>query len=143
MNERSVRLADVRVGQELPTLSIPFTVTSVMAAAIATRDYQPVHHDVERARALGSETVFTSTHTASGYLERLVLAWAGPGAFLRRLKLRLGVPNYAGDTLHLRGRVTAVDVASGCVSVEAVGTNSRGEHVTAELVAVLKESSGE
>lgn len=143
MNERSVCLADVRVGEELPALNIPFTVTSVMAAAIATRDYQPVHHDVERARELGSETVFTSTHTATGYLERLVLAWAGPNAFLRSLKLRLGVPNYAGDTLHLSGRVTALDIPSRCVSIEAVGINSRGEHVRAELVAVLKDVADE
>ncbi|QHE88799.1 hypothetical protein F9K07_08150 [Hydrogenophaga sp. BPS33] len=138
-----MRVADARVGQQLPPLNIPVTVTSVAAAAIATRDYQPVHHDIERARALGSETVFTSTHTATGYLEWLVLAWAGPGAFLRSLKLRLGVPNYAGDTLHLQGQVTAVDIALGRVHVEAIGSNSRGQHVTAELVVQLKGDGGE
>lgn len=129
----------VREGQQLPSLRIPITTTLVMAAAIATRDYQPVHHDLDRARALGSETVFTSTHTVAAWLERLVLQWAGPGAFLRSLKLRLGVPNYAGDELLLQGAVSAVDAATGRVTVTATGTNSRGEHVKATLVVQLKE----
>lgn len=135
------RIADVRVGEALPTLSIPVTVTSVMAGAIATRDYQPVHHDLERARALGSETVFFSTHTTAAYLERLVLQWAGPQAFLRSLKLRLGVPNYAGDTLALGGHVTAIDASERDVSIAATGTNSRGEHVNAELVVRIGDAT--
>jgi acyl dehydratase len=140
MSEAGLRFSDIRPGQELPGLRIALTPTLVMAAALATRDYQPVHHDADRARALGSETVFTSTHTATAYLERLVLQWAGPGAFLRSLKLRLGVPNYAGDELQLAGRVAAVDAERRQVTVVAVGTNSRGEHVTAQVVVQIQET---
>lgn len=133
--------ANLKQGQELPVLRVPISVTSVMAGAIATRDYQPVHHDLERARAMGSETVFTSTHTTAAYLERLVLQWAGPNAFLKSLKLRLGVANYAGDELVLKGNIIALDQATHCVTVAATGSNSRGEHVTAQLVVQLKESA--
>lgn len=139
MRETATPFSSMAVGQALPSLRVPITVTSVAAAAIATRDYQPVHHDLERARALGSETVFTSTHTTAAYLERLMLQWAGPTAFLKSLKLRLGVPNYAGDELVLDGRVTAIDAATRQVSVAAVGRNSRGDHVTASLVVEIKE----
>jgi acyl dehydratase len=143
MSDSATRFSSIQVGQELPGLRVPITVTSVAAAAIATRDFQPVHHDLARARALGSETVFTSTHTTAGYLERLVLQWAGPTAFLKSLKLRLGVPNYAGDELVLAGQVTAIDAAARQVSIAAVGRNSRGDHVTASLVVEIKESPRE
>lgn len=140
MGESGMNFAAIREGQQLPSLRIPITTTLVMAAAIATRDYQPVHHDVDRARALGGNSVFTSTHTVAAWLERLVLQWAGPHAFLKSLKLRLGVPNYAGDELVLQGTVSAVDPATRCVTVAATGTNSRGEHVKATLVVAPKEA---
>jgi hypothetical protein len=40
-----MKLADVQVGDELPPLAIPLTRTRIVATAIATRDYQDVHHD--------------------------------------------------------------------------------------------------
>ena len=136
-----MRFADVRQGQVLPAIRVPISVTSAMATALATRDYQPVHHDLERARALGSQTVFTNTHTTAGYLERLVMQWAGPNAFLKSVKLRLGVPSYAGDELVLGGTVVATDAASGRVTIKASGSNSLGEHVTAELVVTWPEQA--
>ena len=136
-----MRFSDLQINQALPAIRVPVTVTSVMATALATRDYQPVHHDLERARSLGGTTVFTNTHTAAGYLERLVMQWAGPNAFLKRLKLRLGVPNYAGDELVLTGTVTATEAATRRVTVAAKGSNSLGDHVTAELVVQWPEDS--
>ncbi len=136
-----MRFADVKQGQVLPAIRVPITITSVMATALATRDYQPVHHDIERARALGSQTVFTNTHTTAGYLERLVMQWAGSNAFLKSLKLRLGVPNYAGDELVLSGTVVATDAATGRVTIKASGSNSLGQHVTAELVVTWPEQA--
>ncbi len=143
MSEAAARFSRVQPGEALPELRVPVTVTSVMAGAIATRDYQPVHHDLERARAMGSETVFSSTHSTAAYLERLALQWAGPTAFLKSLKLRLGVANYAGDELVLTGRVTAVDADKRQASLKAAGHNSRGEHVTATLVVEFKEQPRE
>ncbi len=136
-----MRFADVKQGQVLPAIRVPITITSAMATALATRDYQPVHHDLERARALGSQTVFTNTHTTAGYLERLVMQWAGPNAFLKSLKLRLGVPSYAGDELVLGGTVVAIDAASARVTIKASGSNSLGEHVSAELVVTWPEQA--
>lgn len=141
MSEQAFRLSAVRVNQELPAIRVPVTITSTMATALATRDYQPVHHDLEHARAMGSESVFTNTYATAGYLERLVMQWAGAGAFLKSLKLRLGVPNYAGDEMLLTGKVTAIDLATRQVTVAATGRNSRGDHVTAELVVKLPENS--
>lgn len=139
--QSTLRFADVRLGQELPSFEVSVTVTSVMATALATRDYQPVHHDLGKVKSLGNETVFTNTHTTAAYLEKLVMQWAGPNAFLKSLKLRLGVPNYAGDKMLLKGKVSALDVATKCVTIAAVGSNSRGDHVTADLVVELRENN--
>lgn len=139
MNKADIKIVDISIGHELPSIRVPVTITSVMATAVATRDYQPVHHDLMLAQSNGSETVFTNTHTAAGYLERLIMQWAGPNAFLKRLKFRMGGPNYAGDELVLKGTVTACDPNSRCVTVAAVGTNARGDHVTGELVVQLAE----
>ena len=141
MSEQAIRLSDVHVNQELPAIRVPITITATMASALATRDFQPVHHDLERARAMGSESVFTNTHATAGYLERLVMQWAGAGAFLKSLKLRLGVPNYAGDEMVLAGKVTAIDIDTRQVTVAATGRNSRGDHVTAELVVRMPENA--
>ena len=40
-----VRYDDVQVGDELPPLEVPLTRTLIVATAIASRDYQDVHHD--------------------------------------------------------------------------------------------------
>ena len=139
MNE-PVALATLRVGASLPQVRIDFPLTRVVAGALATRDYQPVHHDVDLARRNQTATVFTNTHTTAGCLERLALQWAGPDAFLRRLALRLGAPNHAGDTLLLDASVSAIDLTQRRVTLAAVGRNSLGEHVTAELVVQFPEA---
>ena len=49
----SRRFVDVAIGQELPELVVELTPTLIVAGAIASRDYQDVHHDLEEARARG------------------------------------------------------------------------------------------
>ena len=137
MTRATRRFDEVREGEELPPLHVPLSLLSIMAAAVATRDYQPVHHDVERVRALGNETVFMNTHTTAGHLERLVREWAGPDAVLRGVAFRLGTPNYAGDAMTLGGRVASRDAASRTVTVAVVGTNSRGTHVDGTVAVQL------
>lgn len=128
---------DVRVGDELPGLAIQMGLTGIMAAAVATRDYQPVHHDPDLARSLGNKDVFFNTHTTAGFLERFVMEWAGPAAFLKSVKFRMGTPNYAGDTLSLRGRVAECRAADRTVVVAVAGTNAGGTHVDGTVTVQL------
>jgi acyl dehydratase len=51
--------------------------------------------------------------------------------------IRLGVPNYPGDTMRLSGSVTEVDPGTGAVTVAVRGANSRGDHVTATVRLLL------
>jgi acyl dehydratase len=132
-----MKLADVQVGDELPPLAIPLTRTRIVATAIATRDYQDVHHDPSLAVERGSKDIFMNILTTNGYVGRFVTDWAGPDATLKKVAIRLGAPNYPGDTMTLRGTVTSVDESSGLVEVGLKGSNSIGDNVTGTVTQEL------
>ena len=125
----------MQVGDELPTLDVPLTRTLIVGTAIASRDYQDVHHDPELARESGAKDVFMNILSTNGFVGRFVTDWAGPDAVLMKVSIRLGVPNYPDDTMRMTGRVTSVDGSR--VEVEVRGTNSLGEHVTGSVTLVL------
>ena len=127
----------VTVGEQLPPLEIPLTRTTIVATAIASRDYQDVHHDPSLAVERGSPDIFMNILTTNGYVGRFVTDWAGPAARLKKVAIRLGAPNYPGDTMTLTGEVTAVDGDD--VTVAVKGSNSLGDHVTGTVV-LTKES---
>jgi acyl dehydratase len=130
----------VSVGDELPELAIPLTPTVIIAGAIASRDYQDVHHDRDLAVQRGSKDIFMNILTTNGYVGRFVTDWAGPNALLTKVDIRLGAPNYPGDTMTLTGTVTAKE--DGVVSVDIVGRNELGNHVTGSVdLKLLDEDS--
>jgi len=115
----------------LPPLVIDVTPTFVISSAIATRDFQDVHHDRDRAIAGGAKDIFLNILTTTGLVQRYVAGWAKPDAIFRAISIRLGVPCHAGDTLTFTGEVTADDGAERVVAV--VGRCSLGDHVTATV----------
>jgi acyl dehydratase len=126
---------EVNVGDELPPLDVPITPTLIVAGAIASRDYQDVHHDRELAVERGSKDIFMNILTTNGWVGRFVTDWAGPEALLRRVDIRLGAPNYPGDTMKMRGKVKDKD--DGTVTVEVSGANDLGHHVTGTVTLRL------
>ena len=121
-------ITDMAVGHELPELVVPITRTLIVATAIASRDYQDVHHDPALAVERGSPDVFMNILTTNGLVGRYITDWAGPAASLRKVAIRLGAPNYPGDTMTLTGNV--IDDEDGVVSVRVRGVNGIGVHVT-------------
>jgi acyl dehydratase len=130
-----LRYEDVQVGDELPELVVPLTRTLIMATAVASRDYQDVHHDPTLAQQRGSKDTFMNILSTNGFVGRFVTDWAGPDAILKKVAIRLGVPNYAGDTMTLTGTVTGK--ADGRVEVAVRGANSLGDHVTGTVALEL------
>ena len=122
----------VRVGDELPALSIDVTATVIVAGAIASRDFMPVHHDRDYANAQGAPDIFMNILSTNGHCSRFLTDWAGPEAMITRLAIRLGVPTHPGTTLTFTGRVVgaSLDGDAGVVEVELTATNDLGEHVT-------------
>jgi hypothetical protein len=117
----------ISVGTKLPELSLYGDPTFIVSTAIATRDYQDVHHDRDKAQAKGSKDIFVNILTDTGLVQRYVTDWAGPGARINAIRIRLGVPAYAYDTLVFTGEVTAVDGDD--LTVAVVGRGRLGDHV--------------
>ncbi|MGW0967794.1 MaoC family dehydratase [Streptomyces sp. NPDC002516] len=130
----------MRVGDELPPLEIEITRTLIVAGAIASRDYQDVHHDADLARAKGSPDIFMNILTTNGLVGRYVTDHFGPAAVLRRVAIRLGAPNHPGDTMVLTGRVEEVDGATATVRI--LGANGIGRHVMGTVTVTVPASAG-
>jgi hypothetical protein len=139
----TLRFEDIAVGDALPELVIPLTRTLIVATAIASRDYQDVHHDPTLAVERGSPDIFMNILSTNGFVGRFVTDWTGPGARIESVSIRLGAPNHPGDTMTLTGAVTAVEVPAarhdgrGVVEVAVRGANSRGDHVTGTVKVSL------
>jgi acyl dehydratase len=136
-------MADVAVGDELPELAIPLTRTVIVATAIASRDYQDVHHDPSLAVERGSADIFMNILSSNGLVGRYVTDWTGPAAVIEKVAIRLGAPNYPGDTMIFTGSVTSVlwpedrRDGRGLVELAVRGANSRGDHVTGTVRVAL------
>jgi len=119
---------------DLPALELPVTATLVAAGAIATRDFNVVHHDRDKAVRAGSQDIFMNILTTTGLVQRYVTDHYGPHARIKACELRLGAPAYPGDTLVFTG--VASD-EGGLTVVDVVGKVSLGHHVTAKVTVQL------
>ena len=110
----------------------------MVSTALATRDFQDVHHDRDLAVQRGSKDIFLNILTTTGLVQRYVTEWAGHGAQLRACALRLGAPAHPGDTLSFTGEVAEVAEVDGETRhvVDVVGSVSLGSHVTARVTVV-------
>jgi acyl dehydratase len=119
-------------GDVLPDMVIDVTATRIVAGAIASRDFMPVHHDRSYANSQGAPDIFMNILSDTGYCSRFLTDWAGPEAVLARLAIRLGVPLFPGTTLTYSGSVTATreEGGEGIVDVRLRAATDLGDHVT-------------
>ena len=126
-------------GTTIPEWSVPLTPTLIVSTAIATRDFQDVHHDRDIAQAAGSKDIFMNILTSTGFVERYVNDWVraqtGQGAVVRGIAIRLGAPAYPYDTLTFTGSVESVE--GGVAVLEVTGSVSLGDHVIGTVKVAL------
>jgi acyl dehydratase len=129
----------IRVGDPITPMRIDVTATVVVAGAIATRDFMPVHHDRDYAASQGSPNIFLNIMTDNGHCSRFLTDWAGPEAMVRKIAIRLGLPAYAGSTLEYTGKVIGKSQldGEGIVEVELRATNDQGDHLSGTAVLGL------
>ena len=129
-------------GIELPAWELPVTATLIVSGAIATRDFQDVHHDRDLAQSHGSQDIFANILTTNGLVERYVVDWArsqGLTVDVGSIAIRLGAPAHPGDTLHFSGVIEEVDGDQ--VTVAVRGAVAMGDHVTGTVVISVPEAS--
>jgi acyl dehydratase len=147
-SKRTLQWADIEVDDEVTPLEIPITTTMIVAGAIASRDFMPVHHDRDYANKQGSPNLFMNILTTNGYCVRFLTDWAGPEAMVKNLSIRLGVPCFPDDPLRFTGRVTGKTRGSGgtrpaenFVELTFKGSNSLGDHVSGTAVLSLLDEA--
>ena len=141
----TLKWSDINVGDEVTPLEVPVTTTMIVAGAIASRDFMPVHHDVAYAKKQGSPNLFMNILTSNGYCVRFLTDWAGPEAMVTKLAIRLGVPCFPDDPLRFTGEVTGKSEGSGeenFVDITFRAANSLGNHVSGIAVLSLLDGTG-
>jgi acyl dehydratase len=95
----------VSVGDELPRLVLPpLTREQLVLYADASNDHNPIHVDVEFARAAGMPDVVAHGLLSMAWLGRLVTNWA-PQRDLREFTVRFSAITHVGERIICTGRV--------------------------------------
>jgi len=141
---RSPRASEVEVGTVLPGFELNVTPTVVVAGAIASRDFMPVHHSRDYATGQGAPDIFLNILSTNGYVARFVTDWAGPEAMLQKIAIRLGAPAIPGKPMRFTGEVIERrEAADACVFEVAVCVaNDLGDHATGTVTLSLPREAG-
>ena len=135
----TVSFSSLNVGDAVKPLDVSLTATMIVAGAIASRDFMPVHHDKEYAISQGAPDIFMNILTTNGYIARFLSDWAGPAVRVANIRIRLGVPATPGQVLQFRGEIVKLEEQGGQgeVEVEVKVTNEMGDHATGTAMVVL------
>jgi uncharacterized protein len=127
------------VGAVLPVLRYDVTATTVVLGALATRDWRPMHHDVDFAvNRNGTRDIFLNTPNQQAWLERYVTDWTGPLGRPGRLRFRMLDSVFPRETMTIAGTVAEVttdDVGCGWTTV-AIELRAGGRLCTTSTVRV-------
>ena len=119
----------VQVGDTLPPLALPpITRTMLALYAGASGDHNPIHIDIDFARAAGLPDVLAHGMLSMAWLGRLLTLWA-PQRDLREFGVRFTAMTRVGERITCTGRVAKKLERNGerLVQVEVKATNDTGE----------------
>jgi len=102
---KSVCWDDIKEGDELPVQARDITATTIVSTAIASRDFQDVHHDYAAARSKGVKDIFLNILSTGGLVGKYLTDWSGPEGELKKITIRLGATVFPGDTLTNTGKI--------------------------------------
>lgn len=135
----NVYASGLSVGDTLPEFELPITARLVVSTAIASQDFQDVHHDKDAAIEKGTPDIFMNILTTNGFVGRYLTDWAGPGSRIKKIQFKLGAPNFPGDTMIMSGEVFEIsrEGEHHLAHVNFKGKNGMGNHVSGVAVVQL------
>ena len=134
--------ANVAVGDKLEPANVDVTTGLIVGGAMATRDYQPVHHNKAEAQAAGMPDLFMNILTSQGLMTRYATDWSGPEAVVNAIDIGLGAPNIPGMIMTITGEVTSVDADTGQVELSIFGENNIwGMHMKGSVTLTLPKEA--
>lgn len=131
--------AQLEVGANTELRPGPITRTTLALFAGASGDHNPIHVDIDSARASGMDDVFAHGMLSMAYLGRLLTDWV-PQNRVRELSARFtAITPVLADPV-LRGSVDSIDVVDGerraTLSLEAVLADGTRTLVGSAVVAL-------
>ena len=105
MSYKSVKFSEINEGDELPIYNREITRTTIVATAIASRDFTPVHHDHEVAQQAGAKDIFLNILSTGGFIGKFITDWSGPEGELKKMVINLGMTVFPGDTVMHTGKI--------------------------------------
>lgn len=134
------KFTDVAVGDEPIRLEAdPISRTTLALYAGASGDHNPMHIDLDYAKAAGQSDVFAHGMLSMAYLGRAVTSWV-PQAAMRKFSTQFKAITRIGEKIVVTGKVAEKLEADGekRVRIELVATNEKGEtKATGEAVVAL------
>ncbi len=82
-----------------PTLTQDLTTRFIVAASMATRDFEDVHLDPDSARSKGGENVYVNIMTTLSLIQKATEAAVGEGNRIQSVDVSLLSPAYPGDMI--------------------------------------------
>lgn len=96
----------IEEGERIPDVRFPLTVTRLVMAAGANRDFFPIHHNAEFARATGADDMYANTFFLMGMWERCIRDYIGPAGSLRSISgFSMKLFNTPGQTVTVEAKV--------------------------------------
>src|SRR5919204_6835855 len=105
----SVRLDDVKVGDEIPVHSKVVKREDVKAYADASGDQNPLHQDDDFARAVVFPGIIAHGMFTMALLTTALTRWLGDPAALKAIRVQFRAVVFMDETVEAGGRVTALD----------------------------------
>ena len=134
------RHSDVKVGDELPRLTLPpISRTTLALYAGASADHNPIHIDLDFARKSRMPDVFAHGMLSAAYIGRLLTGWVGQER-IRSLSLRFTGITHLYNAPTCSGRIVEKFEKDGekRVRIAVKSANQYGEEkVIGEAVVAL------
>jgi acyl dehydratase len=129
-------VAQVTPGDALPPVHHDVQRSDLVKYAGASGDFNPIHWNDEWAISVGLPGVIAHGMFSMGVAARMISAYAGDPAAIKRLRVRFSAMIRPGQTLTVGGEVAAVDGKQ--VSLRFWGEDEAGNRVLSKGEAELE-----
>ena len=111
-------MKNVKVGDQLPTLTKHCTLTSMIAYAGATWDWHRLHYDHEYLESKGLAAPVVDGQVFGAYVVQAIQDGLGESAFISELDFRYAGLVFAEELVQVSGEVTEVSGAGVSLSLK-------------------------
>ncbi len=139
MSYKSIKFSEINEGDELPVYNREITRTTIVATAIASRDFTPVHHDHNVAQEAGAKDIFLNILSTGGFIGKFITDWSGPEGELKKMVINLGMTVFPGDTVMHTGKIARkyTEGNENLVDVEYALSVEMGPHAWGTATVIL------